>query len=264
MLKIDLLKDMIKAETLGKDIIIYDSVDSTNDLLKKIWNDPSYNGLVVFARHQKKGRGRGKSIWFAERDKSILCSALIFFEGRKPQLSGIITMATAVATSEAVNNLFDIKALIKWPNDIYIGRKKIAGILIESNPNEGITSFVIGIGINCNTKQEEFPEQIRQTASSLCIELGYEISPYKTNLLAAEVINNLDRYLTLIQKGKIEKIKEKWLKGLHSELILKERNELLFIDPIDIDIETIALIAREKQSGIIIRLAPESGKVSIL
>jgi BirA family transcriptional regulator, biotin operon repressor / biotin---[acetyl-CoA-carboxylase] ligase len=163
----DDIKAHLKTTRIGRDILVYTSTASTNDTAWHYASNKKNDGLAIFAEQQSAGRGRGGNKWVSAKGQSILCSMLLLNEICPPEM---LTLAAAVAVAEAIGRCGSKQPQIKWPNDILIGGKKVAGILVESKHSKGHFNYVIGIGINCHQKKNAFPSELRQTATSIGIE----------------------------------------------------------------------------------------------
>ena len=137
----------LDTKRIGKKVLVYDSTSSTNDVAAEYARNVNNDGLVVFAEEQTAGRGRGKNRWLSGYGDSLLCSVLLAKCNLKAEL---LSLAVAVAVAEAIGKTGRYYSRIKWPNDIIINNKKIAGILLESKTHTNRRSFAIGIGINCH------------------------------------------------------------------------------------------------------------------
>lgn len=145
---------------------------STNQLAQQMAAEGASEGLVVLAEAQTSGRGRMGRRWESPSGVNIYCSVLL-----KPQIpprqAPQLTFLTAVATAETLRDLCGLDARVKWPNDILVGGRKIAGLLNElSAETEQIHALVLGIGINVNMLAEQFPADLRYPATSVRIETG--------------------------------------------------------------------------------------------
>lgn len=157
----DIIKKGLKTSRIGNEIIVFGSVTSTNNIAAKYAQTCDNDGLVVLAEEQTKGRGRNGNKWLSKPSQSVLCSILLINEN----LSGeLLSLAAAVAVAETIG----APAKIKWPNDILVNGKKIAGILLESKKTKAGTAHILGIGINCH--QKKFGDKIKSTATSIDIE----------------------------------------------------------------------------------------------
>jgi BirA family transcriptional regulator, biotin operon repressor / biotin---[acetyl-CoA-carboxylase] ligase len=140
-------------------------LDSTNKRAKELAREGAPHGTVVTADEQTAGRGRQGRAWVAPAGAALLMSLVVRHQG---ELQALLPLTAAVAICEAVEGLNVEPCSIKWPNDIWVNRRKLAGILIEARRHEGVA--VIGVGLNVSTTREEFPEELRQSATSLAIE----------------------------------------------------------------------------------------------
>jgi BirA family biotin operon repressor/biotin-[acetyl-CoA-carboxylase] ligase len=141
---------------IGSPHVHHRVTDSTNARARALAAAGAPHGTLVTADAQTAGRGRQGRAWTAEPGDALLMSVLV------RDVTPLLPLAAAVAVCEAVAPL---EAAIKWPNDVWIERRKVAGILLEGRPQEGWA--VIGIGLNVRTR--EFPEELRETATSLAL-----------------------------------------------------------------------------------------------
>ncbi|MCJ7729176.1 MAG: biotin--[acetyl-CoA-carboxylase] ligase [Sedimentisphaerales bacterium] len=206
----DKIKSHLKTERIGKKVIVYSSTASTNDVAGEYARNRDNDGLVVLAEEQASGRGRGGNKWFGSRGDSILCSILLT-ECKVP--SELLSLTCAVATAEAVGKCAKAEAKIKWPNDIILNGKKMAGILVESKNPGKHTAYVIGIGINCHQKKQSFPAELQKTATSIDIETG---SVTDRISLIRRLLTSVDHWLDVAEKNK-EEVIERW-RRLSSQL----------------------------------------------
>jgi BirA family transcriptional regulator, biotin operon repressor / biotin---[acetyl-CoA-carboxylase] ligase len=145
-----------------------DEVDSTNSYLNsKFAGRPLPEGSVVVASAQSKGRGQGQNKWHSETGKNLICSFVLYPNFLQPQYQFFLSKVAALAVADLVT-LYTDKVSIKWPNDIYVNDKKIAGLLIENTLERNIIkSSIIGIGLNVN--QKDFPSSLPNPVSLLKI-----------------------------------------------------------------------------------------------
>jgi BirA family transcriptional regulator, biotin operon repressor / biotin---[acetyl-CoA-carboxylase] ligase len=137
--------------------------DSTNSRARELAAAGAPGGTVVTAAEQTSGRGRQGRSWTAPAGGALLYSAIV-----RPleKRHALLPLATAVAACEAAEQLEDgLECGIKWPNDIWVGERKLAGILIEARPQDGWA--VVGVGLNLAIATDEFPPELRETATSL-------------------------------------------------------------------------------------------------
>lgn len=181
------LKSLLHNKIIGKNLIVLDSVNSTNDYLKKLGNEGCENGTVVAAREQTRGKGRLGRTWQSKKDDGIAFSVLLRPNVAPSEVSAITPLA-GLAVCKATREYTKLDCVIKWPNDIIIGRKKLVGILTEMSAEFDAVEYVItGIGINVD--HTSFPEEIAFKATSLLLETGRHID--KNELLAC-VLEHLE------------------------------------------------------------------------
>ena len=166
------IKRNLKTELIGKKVIAYPSLSSTNDIAKREAKKGAREGTVVVAEEQTAGRGRLKRAWLSPKGSIALS---IILHPTPAQLPSLI-MVASLAVARCIEKVSGLDTQIKWPNDVLVNDKKVCGILIESDVRGSAVDYaVIGIGINVNLKPADFPE-IAATATSLSNELGREIS----------------------------------------------------------------------------------------
>ena len=157
----DKIRDSLNTRRIGKKTIVFGTVTSTNDAAAEYASDAKNDGLVILAEEQTSGRGRGGNKWYGGKEQSVLCSIVLANENLNAEL---LSLTAAVAVAEAVSET----ARVKWPNDIILNGKKVAGILLESKQTEYGKVFILGVGINCH--QKDFPAELASTATSIDIE----------------------------------------------------------------------------------------------
>ena len=157
----DKIRDSLNTRRIGKKTIVFGTVTSTNDAAAEYASNVKNDGLVILAEEQTSGRGRGGNKWYGGKGQSVLCSIVLANENLNAEL---LSLTAAVAVAEAVSET----ARVKWPNDIILNGKKVAGILLESKQTEYGKVFILGVGINCH--QKDFPAELASTATSIDIE----------------------------------------------------------------------------------------------
>ncbi len=160
---------------------VFDTISSTNDYLLRKEKNKNKDIKICIAEEQTKGRGRRGKSWISPKFKNIYFSLNSYLE--KEDLSGL-SIAVALSVSEVLNKI-NVMSLIKWPNDLLVGNKKICGILIETAKVGELTKVVIGIGINVNM---EYSELIDQEWTSIKLEKKQSVD---RNSIITEMINQL-------------------------------------------------------------------------
>jgi BirA family biotin operon repressor/biotin-[acetyl-CoA-carboxylase] ligase len=203
----DLLSRLGKTRTVGRDIRVFQETTSTNDIIDKLAHDGVKEGVVVFAESQTKGRGRLGRKWVSPARRGLWFSVLLRPRLR-PQAVTQLTIAAATALVRAIRSQTGLAPEIKWPNDVYLRGKKVAGILTEMNGEIDTVKYVIlGIGLDVNLGANEFPADLRKLATSLKIESG---EPLDRAELAAEILRELDRDYTRVCTGQFEAVAAEW------------------------------------------------------
>lgn len=158
----------LNTKTTGQAIHFYETVESTQEIAHKLAREGAQEGTVVIAEQQSKGRGRLGRAWESPKGTGIWMS-IIVRPNIPPYQAPQLTLLTAVAIVQAIQQVTNLRPEIKWPNDILINGKKLVGILTELQAEaDVIQAIIIGIGINVNTKQ--FPEELKRKATSLLLE----------------------------------------------------------------------------------------------
>jgi len=170
------IKPILKTKWIGKRIHHFQTLDSTNSKAYELALNGAEEGEVVIAESQEKGKGRLGRQWFSPPFLNIYVS-LILRPKIPPHQASLITLMAAVATADAIRNFSGLLPLIKWPNDILLRDRKVAGLLNEIQSEVDRIHFVIlGIGINLNMDEKMFSKEIRNVATSLKIETGQAVS----------------------------------------------------------------------------------------
>lgn len=163
---------------MGYRDIFLDSTDSTNRIAKELAQDGAVHGSGVVADTQTAGRGRLGREWFSPPGKNLYCSYVV-----RPDIAledyPKLTMVAGVAVVDCLRRTYGVEAGLKWPNDIYIDDRKCGGILCESSFTSATPFAVIGIGINCNLQDTDFPEELKNIATSVLIEGGVTIDTHQ-------------------------------------------------------------------------------------
>lgn len=182
------ISQILVTNWLGKEIIYKDTIGSTNDYTKEKALNGAKQGLLVVADSQTSGKGSRKRAWLSPPQTGIWMSFLL-----RPNFKIIkipeISMLIAYCIAKLLRENYDIPAMIKWPNDIVLNGKKIAGILTETGVDKDNVQYVVtGTGININ--MEQFTDELKDIATSILIECGHKFS--RTELLTA-IINQIEK-----------------------------------------------------------------------
>ena len=185
-------------------VYLFDTVDSTNSIAQEYGRSGAKSGTVVIARTQSKGRGRLGKEWLSPAGSGLYFSVIL-----RPRLEikdlAKITLAAGLAVARAVEEAAGIETLIKWPNDVLVNDKKLAGILTESGGNG--EWVVLGVGINLYTGINEFPLELRQKATSLKAATG---RCYGKGTVLEAILGEVDLQVQRLEAGFFEDILAEW------------------------------------------------------
>jgi BirA family biotin operon repressor/biotin-[acetyl-CoA-carboxylase] ligase len=188
-----------------KEIIHVGETDSTNTLAKEWASKGADEGALVIAEKQTRGRGRIGREWFSPPQESIYISTILrpsISPGEAPR----ITLLAAVAVAEALLAQTGLRVHIKWPNDVLLADKKIAGILTEmSSEMDAVNFIVLGVGLNVNTSA--FPEELKEKATSVLIETGKRHSRVA---IVQQYLKQLEAYYEQFAKARFPIILKRW------------------------------------------------------
>ncbi len=203
----DLLSRVGDVRVVGRDIRVFQETSSTSDVLEKLARDGVREGLAVFAELQTRGRGRLGRQWISPSGRGIWFSVLLR-PALRPQAATRLTVAAAAALARALRREVPLRPEIKWPNDLMIHGRKVAGVLTElSGELDSVRHVTLGIGINANLTQDDIPESLRGSATSLRLELG---RPIDRAALAAALLQELDAAYACITDERFSALADEW------------------------------------------------------
>ena len=202
------LQRLLTTKTFGGTVHLLTQTPSTNDEAKALAQRGAPEGTVVLAEHQTRGRGRQGRTFTSPAGVGIYLSLLLrprMDTARLPQL----TLLVAVAVAEAIAEVSALPVRLKWPNDVEMHGKKVAGILTEAVVRIGQpAAVIIGIGINVNTTLEQFPHALQHRVTSLALTTGHAWSRHQ---LIARLLAHLERLYDAFQQAGVASILERWL-----------------------------------------------------
>lgn len=168
----DMILGALKTEALGRTLACYLEVESTNDLAMQAALEGAPHGTVVTAEHQTAGRGRRGQTWFSPPGTGLWISCILRFDLSVCE-AWMLTMGAVVAVADAVEEVAGLRADLKWPNDVLVDGRKLAGVLTETRVEGDALAFaVLGVGINVNQEGEDFPADLWETATSVKMATG--------------------------------------------------------------------------------------------
>jgi BirA family biotin operon repressor/biotin-[acetyl-CoA-carboxylase] ligase len=192
--------------TLGTVIHRLDSVSSTNDVALRLVRDGALHGTVVVAEEQTRGRGTKGRSWHSPRGRGLYASFIFRWDepGGLEATFPLLPLAAGLAAAAAVLRSAGVEALLKWPNDLVHERRKLGGILTESGFKGGSPGHaVVGIGINVNHVEADFPEELRDLATSVRLITG---RPGDREDLLACLCQTLDSWYNSLSRGARDEI----------------------------------------------------------
>jgi len=205
---IDDLRQACRDRLIGNEIFFFSEIDSTNREAHDRARGGAREGTVILADYQSRGKGRLGRSWESPPGANLYLSIIL-----RPPISlshaPQITLLAGVAAARALSAVSGLECLVKWPNDIFLRGKKLAGILAEMEGEGSKVQFVIlGIGVNVNWRREDFPADLGGTATSLHAESGKEISRAGA---AAGLFRELEKeYTAFIREGFSARLREEW------------------------------------------------------
>ena len=247
----------LNTRLIGKKIYAYQSVQSTNAIASQLASAGVPEGTLVIAEHQTRGRGRLGREWYSPNKVGLYCS-IILYPKIHPTLAPGISLLTAAALADTIASYDDIDVKIKWPNDILISGLKVAGILTELSAEiDRVEYVVVGVGVNVNQKRADFPDHLKDTATS--IRIGA-----KENILRVEFLQkflrNFEKEYAAFKKSGLLETRKKILKYSYlqdKEIKLKIGRKV--ISGIVIDIDRTGQLVIDTRDGI---MAFNAGEVS--
>jgi len=170
------LTDFCRSRTdlrgLVREILLFETIDSTNRVALEMARAGIPSGVLILAEAQTAGRGRQGRAWFSSAGS--LAFSLFLTPGQATQTFPLVSLAAAIAVVSATEKVTRLATSIKWPNDVLLAGKKIAGILLESaGHGDPYPSLALGVGMNVNT--DDFPPALRETATSLSAICGRRV-----------------------------------------------------------------------------------------
>lgn len=250
----------IDSKCIGHKVYHFDTIDSTNRMAKKLASEGAKEGTVIIAEEQTGGRGRRGKQWISPKGSGIWMSIIL-----RPDIELAeamkITQVVAAAVATAIEKVTKFQVGIKWPNDIIMDKKKVCGILTEMSAEVDCVNFIIvGIGINVNTEDKDFPEDIEKIATSIKSCTSEKV--FRKDLVK-EILNEFEElYVDFIENKNIKKsieICKKYSVTLGKEVRIIKRGEEMFAKAIDLSEDGQLII--ENKSGKIETVL--SGEVSV-
>ena len=217
------IKSLMHTEWVAKEVLYFDTIDSTNTKAQELAEKGYPSGTLVVADKQESGKGRRGRSWVSPSGTGIFMTLMIKPD-INPNNASMLTLVAALAVAKAITSVTGEEALIKWPNDIVVNGKKVCGILTEMNAQfDYINHIVVGIGINVHN--ESFPEEISQMASSLMIEAGGK--RFHRAQIIAETMSYFEQYYdTFLKTQDLSALVREY-----EELLVNRNKSVRVLDP---------------------------------
>jgi BirA family biotin operon repressor/biotin-[acetyl-CoA-carboxylase] ligase len=217
------IKSLMNTEWVAKEVLYFDTIDSTNTKAQELAEKGYPSGTLVVADKQESGKGRRGRSWVSPSGTGIFMTLMIKPD-INPNNASMLTLVAALAVAKAITSVTGEEALIKWPNDIVVNGKKVCGILTEMNAQfDYINHIVVGIGINVHN--ESFPEEISQMASSLMIEAGGK--RFHRAQIIAETMSYFEQYYdTFLKTQDLSALVREY-----DELLVNRNKSVRVLDP---------------------------------
>ncbi len=192
------------ARWCGARIDCLDTVDSTNTRARDLGLAGAADGTVVVAEEQSGGRGRMGRTWISPRGRNLYLSVLLRTD-LPPQAISQISLCAGLAACETIGEWCD--AVLKWPNDVLVGGRKVVGILAELESRVAHHFVVVGIGVNVNMRLEDLPDELRDKAGSLAIAVAAEVDRAR---VAGRLLSHLESRYDELRMNGFAAIAEEW------------------------------------------------------
>lgn len=204
------IKSRLHTKYWGQETMFFEEVDSTNNVAKKMAEEGAPHGRLVIAENQNAGKGRRGRTWSSPEGTGIWMT-FILRPQISPQAASMLTLVAAMAVRKAIYLETGLETVIKWPNDIVAGGKKICGILTEMSAElEWINYVVVGIGINANIRK--FPDEISDKATSLILETGRTVD--RSRMVSAYGNAFEEYYNRFLETGNLALLKDEYNSSL--------------------------------------------------
>lgn len=217
------IKSLMHTEWVAKEVLYFDTIDSTNTKAQELAEKGYPSGTLVVADKQESGKGRRGRSWVSPSGTGIFMTLMIKPD-INPNNASMLTLVAALAVAKAITSVTGEEAMIKWPNDIVVNGKKVCGILTEMNAQfDYINNIVVGVGINVHN--ESFLEEISQMASSLMIEAGGKRF-HRAQIIAETMLYFEQYYDTFLKTQDLSALVREY-----DELLVNRNKSVRVLDP---------------------------------
>jgi BirA family biotin operon repressor/biotin-[acetyl-CoA-carboxylase] ligase len=191
-------------------LIVYcGTLPSTQDLAREILQSPPVQIRAVVAEHQTAGRGRYGNRWLDTRGESLLMTLLLPLRAEESNRAGQLAFVLALAVADALREQTGLTVQFKWSNDVLVNRRKLAGILIETASDAHQQMWALA-GVGLNLLQSDFPEEIRENATSVYLETGRRLL---VEPLAQQLLRSVDHWMQVWRRDGLPPVLIEWRKA---------------------------------------------------
>lgn len=219
------LRKGLNTKAFGSRVFTFEKIDSTNNCAKALANVGKEEGIVVIAEEQTAGKGRLGRSWEANRGENLTFSILLRPKV-SPEAINLLPLSVGVAIAEAIERVTRLKVECKWPNDLLLNGKKVAGILMESSMRENTIDFVV-VGVGLNVNQTQFPPNLQTRATSLKLESKQEIDRAR---LFKEILASLETNYYAGMKTEFKSVMSSWLRRtpmLNKPIVISQQGTII-------------------------------------
>jgi len=202
----------LKTQNIGKKVYYFDTIDSTQNYAVKISKKKNENGSVIISQRQTAGRGRMNRKWITV--KGGLSMSIVLHPKFDTSISTLFPMAASLALATAIQRTINVKPNVKWPNDVVIKGKKVAGMIVDASIQSNlIESMVLGVGINFKIDTKRLERQLKRTENFYGITSLLKVDDSTNPLVMIQnFLSELEKIITLLDQGKVSSIIQKWEK----------------------------------------------------
>jgi BirA family biotin operon repressor/biotin-[acetyl-CoA-carboxylase] ligase len=184
-------------------------VDSTNSAARRLGRQGAPDGTLVIAEEQTAGRGRRERAWVSPPGAGLYASLLLRPPFPALESGAAVQLVAGIAVAELLSGMLPHRPVLRWPNDCYVREHKIAGVLVEAESSgDGFDFLVCGIGVNVNHDAGDFPATLQDTATSMRLQVGHELSRLK---VLAGLLSAFDTWEAAWRRHGLAPVRERWL-----------------------------------------------------
>ncbi len=257
-LNANLIERNLSTSRIGRSVICFDEVASTNDVAMDSALQDDSDGLVILADRQSRGRGRHGRNWISRGGENILLSSLLLEDEGSTLPQEALTIATGVAVAEAIDEACGLRCELKWPNDVLIDGAKVAGVLCETRPRSGGSrAVVIGVGINANSSPGD--DEVDSPATNLSEHVG---GPVERIEVVRAVLRRLDAWAVALARGRLEELHRAWLarSGMLNHRVRVRSGHREFVGRV-IDVSPLAVLVLQCDTGQSVEIPAEGATI---